>query len=125
MSIYLIALLSFQIANFVSKVTLKSLHQCFLCDFLEKWIFPELKKLFWNKSDFSSPLNSIFTYRIIEWFGLEWTSKILWTGILSIKSVCPLTYPPWPQHFWRGGSHIFSGQPIPVPHCLHSKELFS
>ena len=43
-------------------------------------------------------------------------------GTPSTRPRCSKPHPTWPQTL-RGGSHSFSGQPVPAPHHPHSKEF--
>ena len=68
--------------------------------------------------------------QIIEWFGLEGTLKIIsfhppchGQGHLPPDQVAQSPIRPGLEHCQGGGSHSFSGQPIPVPHLPHSEDL--
>jgi len=61
--------------------------------------------------------------RIIEWFGLEGTLKIIefqppccGQGHLPLDRVAQIPIQPDLEHFQGGGIHSFSGQPVTVPH---------
>jgi len=60
----------------------------------------------------------------IKWFGLEGTLRIIWfQPYLPLDQVAQNPVQPGLEHFQRGGSHSFSGQPVPVPHYSHHKEF--
>jgi len=68
--------------------------------------------------------------RIIEWFGLEGNLKITQfqppchgQGQLPLAQVAQSPVQPGLEHFQGGGSHSFSGKPVPGPHQPHSKEF--
>ena len=67
--------------------------------------------------------------RKIEWFGLEGTLKITWfpppchgQGHLPPDQAAQSPVPPGLELCQGGGSHSFSGQPVPVPHHLYRKK---
>ena len=69
---------------------------------------------------------------IIEWFGLDETLKI--TSFqppchgqehLPLDQVAERPIEPGPEHCQGGGSHSFSGQPVPVPHHPHYQKCHS
>uniref|UniRef100_A0A8C3PLQ6 Uncharacterized protein n=1 Tax=Calidris pygmaea TaxID=425635 RepID=A0A8C3PLQ6_9CHAR len=69
-------------------------------------------------------------HRIIEWFGLEGTLKIIefqtpchGQGHLPLDQVAQSPIQPGLEHLQGWGSHNFSGQPVPVSHHPHSKEF--
>jgi len=69
-------------------------------------------------------------HRIIEWFGLEGTLKIIWfqrpchkQGPLSPAQGAQSPVQPGLEPCQGGGSHSFSGQPGPGPHHPHGEEL--
>ena len=69
-------------------------------------------------------------HRIIEWFGLEGTLKIIWfqppchgQGHLPLDQVAQSPIQPGLEHCQGWGSHNFPGQPVPMPHHPHSEEL--
>jgi len=71
-------------------------------------------------------------HRIIEWFGLEVTLKIVWfqppcrgQGHLALDLVAQRCIQPGPEHFQGGGIHNFSGQSVPGPHHPHGEEFLS
>jgi len=81
-----------------------------------------------------APANCVFplsqNHRIVEWFGLEGTLKIIWfqplchgQGHLQLDQAAQSPLQPGLEHFQGGGSHSFSGQPVPVPHHPHSEEF--
>ena len=68
--------------------------------------------------------------RIIEWFGLQGTLKIIWfqppwhgQGHLPLDQVAQSPNQLGLECFQGGGSHSFSGQPGPGPHHPQSKEF--
>jgi len=70
--------------------------------------------------------------RIIEWFKLEGTLKIIQfqlpchgQGHLPLEQVAQSPIQPGLEHCQGGGSHSFSGQQVPVPHHPVSKECLS
>jgi len=76
------------------------------------------------------PLLSVIFHRIIEWFGLEGTLKIIRfqlpchkEGHLLLDQVAQSPIQPGLEHCQGGGSHSFSGQPLPVPHHPHGEEF--
>jgi len=75
----------------------------------------------------STPMQKI-NHRITEWFGLEWTSKIIWfqslcngQGHLPLELVAQSLIQPSLEHFQGVVIRSFSRQLVPVPHHLHSK----
>jgi len=75
-------------------------------------------------------INNILNHRIIEWFGLEGTLKIIWfqipcheQGHLPPDQVAQSSIQPGLEHCQGGGSHSFSGQSLPVPHHPHGEEF--
>jgi len=69
-------------------------------------------------------------HRIIEWFGLEGTLKIIWfqppcheQGHLPPDQAAQSSIQPGLEHCQGGGSHSFSGQPGPVFHHPHGEEF--
>jgi len=69
-------------------------------------------------------------HRITEWFGLEGTLKIIWfqppcheQGHLPPDQVAQSSIQPGLEPCQGGGSHSFSGQPVPVPHHPHGEEF--
>jgi len=69
-------------------------------------------------------------HRIIEWFGLEGTLKIIWfqppcyeQGHLPPAQVAQSSIQPGLEPCQGGGSHSFSGQTGPVFHHPHGKEF--
>jgi len=69
-------------------------------------------------------------HRIIEWFGLEGTLKIIWLqppcheqGYLPLDQAAQSSIQPGLEHCQGGGSHSFFGQPVPVFHCPHGEEF--
>ena len=68
--------------------------------------------------------------RIIEWQGLEGTLKPIWfqppcheQGHLPPDQVAQSSIQPGLEHCKGGGSHSFSGQPVPVFHNPHGEEF--
>jgi len=71
-----------------------------------------------------------FPFRMIEWVGLEGTLKIVLfqppchdQGHLPLDQVAQNPIQPGLEHFLGGGSHSFSGQPVPASHHPHSEEF--
>jgi len=69
-------------------------------------------------------------HRIIEWFGLEGTLKIIWfhppcheQEHLPPDQVAQSSIQPGLEYCQERGSHSFSGQPEPVFHHLHGEEV--
>ena len=67
-------------------------------------------------------------HRIIEWFVLEGTLKIIWFQPPCheqghLPPGCSELHPTWPEPCQGGGSHSFSGQPGPVFHHPHGEEF--
>jgi len=69
-------------------------------------------------------------HRIIEWFELEGTLNITWfqppcheQGHLPLDQVAQSSIQPGLERFQGGGSHSFSGQPVPVFHHPPSEEF--
>ena len=78
----------------------------------------------------ASTLCELKDHAILAWFGLEGTLKIIWfqppcheQGNLPPDQVAQSSIQPGLEHCQGGGSHSFSGQPVPVPHHPHSKEF--
>jgi len=76
------------------------------------------------------PLWKTNTYRIIDWQGLEGTLKIIWfqtpcheQGHLPPAQSAQSPIQPGLGHCQGGGSHSFSGQPVPVFHHPHGEEF--
>ena len=76
------------------------------------------------------PSASWRNHRIVEWFGLEGTLKIIWfqppcheQGHLPPDQVAQSSIQPGLEHCQGGGSHSFSGQPGPGPHHPHGEEF--
>ena len=68
--------------------------------------------------------------RIIEWFGLEGTLHIIsfqppchGQGPLPPDQFAQSPIQPGLEHCQGGGSHSFSGQPMPGPHHPHGEEF--
>jgi len=66
----------------------------------------------------------------VEWFGLEGTLKIIWfqppcheQGHLPLDRAAQSSIQPGLGHCQGGGSHSFSGQPVPVFHHPHGEEF--
>jgi len=83
------------------------------------------------KSDLSFRFCTTNYHRIIEWFGLEGTLKLIWfqppcreQGHLPLDQVAQSSIQPGPEHCQGGGSHSFSGQSGPGPHRPHSEEIY-
>jgi len=73
---------------------------------------------------------AISIHRIIEWFGLEGTLKIIEfqppcqeQGHLPPNQVAQSSIQPGLEHFQGGGIHTFSGQPGPVFHHPYGEEF--
>ncbi|KAJ7401070.1 hypothetical protein BTVI_99281 [Pitangus sulphuratus] len=62
-------------------------------------------------------LSSLKSHGIMEWFGLEGTSKpiLFHPGHLSLAQVAPSPVQAGLEHFQGWGIHNFSGQPVPGP----------
>jgi len=81
-------------------------------------------------SQTGTSITTLRNHRIIEWFGLEGILKVIWfqppcheQGHLPPDQVAQSPIQPGLEHCQGGGSHSFSGQPVPVPHHPHSKEF--
>ena len=66
----------------------------------------------------------------MEQFGLEGTLKLIYLqtpchgqGHLPLDHVAQSPIQPGLEHCQGGDIHIFSGQPLPVPHHPHTKEF--
>jgi len=69
------------------------------------------------------PREANSNHRTIEWIGLEGTLKIIWfqspchgQGHLPLDQGAQSSIQPGLEHFQGGGSHSFSGKPVPAPH---------
>jgi len=73
-------------------------------------------------------------HKIIEWLGLEGTSRIIKLQPLCCVQGCQLSHlildqaaqgpiQPGREHLQGWGIHSLSGQPVPTPHHSHNKEL--
>jgi len=67
---------------------------------------------------------------IIKWFGLVGTLEIIWfqppcheQGHLPLDQAAQSSIQPAFEHCQGGGSHNFSGQPVPVFDHPHGEEL--
>ena len=84
----------------------------------------------WRQHSLSSRSSGPSSYRIIDWFGLEATLKIIQfqspcheQGHLPLDQVAQSSIQPGLEHCQEGGSHSFSGQPVPVPHHPQGEEF--
>jgi len=75
-------------------------------------------------------VSSRFSIRIIEWFWLEGTLKVIWfqppcheQGHLPPAEAAQSSIQPGLEQCQGGGSHSFSGQPVPGPHHPHGGEF--
>jgi len=75
-------------------------------------------------------LGGSYHIKTIEWSGLEGTLNIIWFqppchehGHLPLDQVAQSSIQPGLEHCQGGGTHSFSGQPVPVPHHPHGEEF--
>ena len=93
-------------------------------------ITKEKVKYLIESSMLEQPRHPWRNHRIIEWFVLEGTLKIIWfqppcheQAHLPPDQVAQSSIQAGLEHCQGGGSHRFSGQPVPLPHCPHGEEF--